>query len=995
MNRILGMGIVLVSLPTAMAVCATAAERVVGNADADQAAAGALVALTFDNPANLTEDAFGHGAELRAAKVDAAAPAAVTDAVRGKVASFDGTNFFEIPTNGSTVAWAPRKGESFTIALWLKPTPLADGETAWDRGIIGWGCNKTKDPCTANTMARLVLGKAGDLQFQISNGGSGSQVSGNLPIIRDGGWHFVAVTYANNGDETFSTRVYCDDLNAPVFSGEFTTSSISLPHHFEVGAMTPFFSGTYKGLLDDVTVLPSAATAETLAALKDGRAFRGTASGDTVEFAANGRIRNAGDSSAARISGAGLRGGADVVGDFAVGQAADGTAVFAGSLDGTGNLVKAGEDSTLVLEGVNGLAGTVAVEGGTLALRRDVADDGLVAYWPLDAATDPQHDATGNGWNLTDGTYEGRPYRVAPSASMPPTMPVGNSPFTASIWIRPTADCCANRGAVFRWGDFNWTQNAGKFVNLILTGTSSIRWGSGSTCSLAANVPAGGAVDFADGAWHQIVSAYDGQFIHLYVDGVFWKKMDVTEKLPGGLSVTWNDDLYVGYSNKSLTDGSPFVGGLRDFALYARALTADEIAASYAQPSLADSVAPTPKAHWKFAKAAPGKDEGELALNLTASVDTLKAFEQEGADGEAVDFSKVGAEEQAYYALRSGNRWVTPSGLLASNGAFTVSIRVKPPAAASAERRMLFQLGQLSSVKYFAIDIPANATEFRACFGGNSAGTANDCWVDFTGRESVLQGKARLDWVNLTAVYEPQRDERYFIRRVYVDGVEVAAKEKEATDKMNAFDASICEVGQFIVGGTTATKGIQMTAVDDVQVFDRALADGEIRALVRSLETGFGKAGGPVVPATAAVSVASGAKLSVEADQTLAALTGSGLVDVAAGRTFTLADASGFAGVLAGDGTVAMAEGFSATTDGSAPVFPSAPRIRLPKAATVVWTGGAPGSHVLVRADDALAGDVSGWTLDNRTKSKVRLMLSADGRSVLAKVSGGLILIFR
>lgn len=984
------------SLAVWTATLASANEQVVGNEDVDQAAAGALVALSFDNPENLTEDAFGHGAELRVAKADAAAPTAVTDGVRGKVASFDGTNFFEIPTNGSTIAWAPKKGESFTIALWLKPTPLADGETAWDRGIIGWGCNKSKDPGAANTMARLVVGKEGDLQFQISNSGSGSKASGNLPVIRDGSWHFVAVTYANNGDETYSTRVYCDDLGAPVFSGEFTTSSISLPYHFEVGAMTPFFSGTYKGLLDDVTVLPTAATTETLAALKDGRAFRGTASDDAVEFTANGRVRNAGDSSAARISGAGLRGGVDVVGDFAVGRAADETAVFAGSLDGTGNLVKDGEGSTLVLEGVNGLAGTVAVEGGTLALRRDVVDDGLVAYWPLEGATDPLHDATGNGWNLTDGAYEGHPYRVAPFASMPPTMPVGNSPFTASIWIRPTADCCANRGAVFRWGNFNWTQNAGKFVNLILTGTSSLRWGSGSTCSLAANVPTGVTVDFADGVWHQIVSAYDGQFIHLYVDGVFWKKMDVTDKLSSGLSVTWNDDLYVGYSNKSLMDGSPFVGGLKDFALYARALTADEIAASYAhQTVFAKQTAPTPKAHWKFAKTAPGKDEGELGLNLTASVDTMKVSALEGADGDAVDFSKVGADESAYYALRSGNRWVTPSGLLASNGAFTVSIRVKPPSAASAERRMLFQLGQLSSVKYFAIDIPANATEFRACFGGNSAGAVNDCWVDFAGRESVLQGKARLDWVNLTAVYEPQRDERYFIRRVYVDGVEVATKEKGATDKMNAFDASICEVGQFIVGGTTSTKGVQMTAVDDVQIFDRALTDGEIRALVRSLETGFGKASGPVVPATATVSVASGAKLSIEADQSLVALMGAGQVDVAAGRTFTLADASGFAGVFAGDGTVAMTEGFSATTDGSAPLFPSAPRICLPKAATVVWTGEVLGTYVLVRAGDMLTGDVSGWTLDNRTKSKVKLTLSADGRSVLAKVSGGIVLIVR
>lgn len=331
------------SLVVWMATLASANEQVVGNEDVDQAAAGALVALSFDNPENLTEDAFGHGAELCVAKADAAAPTAVTDGVRGKVASFDGTNFFEIPTNGSTIAWAPKKGESFTIALWLKPTLLADGETAWDRGIIGWGCNKSKDPGAANTMARLVLGKEGDLQFQISNSGSGSKASGNLPVIRDGSWHFVAVTYANNGDETYSTRVYCDDLGAPVFSGEFTMSSISLPYHFEVGAMTPFISGTYKGLLDDVTVLPTAATVETLAALKDGRAFRGTASDDAVEFTANGRVRNAGDSSAARISGAGLRGGVDVVGDFAVGRAADETAVFAGSLDGTGNLVKDGE----------------------------------------------------------------------------------------------------------------------------------------------------------------------------------------------------------------------------------------------------------------------------------------------------------------------------------------------------------------------------------------------------------------------------------------------------------------------------------------------------------------------------------------------------------------------------------------------------------------------------------------------------------------------------
>lgn len=86
-------------------------------------------------------------------------------------------------------------------------------------------------------------------------------------------------------------------------------------------------------------------------------------------------------------------------------------------------------------------------------------------------------------------------------------------------------------------------------------------------------------------AWSHIVGTYDGNDMKLYVDGV----LVATESGVGGPRDTGSNPLYLGHNPAS---NGYFNGYMSSFKMYDRALTAEEIAAEFNAPPVADADGP-------------------------------------------------------------------------------------------------------------------------------------------------------------------------------------------------------------------------------------------------------------------------------------------------------------------------------------------------------------------------------------------------------------------
>jgi sialidase-1 len=75
---------------------------------------------------------------------------------------------------------------------------------------------------------------------------------------------------------------------------------------------------------------------------------------------------------------------------------------------------------------------------------------------------------------------------------------------------------------------------------------------------------------FLDGNWHHAAVTYNGQIVTMYMDGI------------ARASSTWSYDTtphYITIGTEIAGDGTPFKGLIDDVVFFARALSAQEIAA--------------------------------------------------------------------------------------------------------------------------------------------------------------------------------------------------------------------------------------------------------------------------------------------------------------------------------------------------------------------------------------------------------------------------------
>jgi hypothetical protein len=209
-----------------------------------------------------------------------------------------------------------------------------------------------------------------------------------------------------------------------------------------------------------------------------------------------------------------------------------------------------------------------------------ISTDGLIAYYPFsldgndssgmgnDAEVKgpvPASDRFGNA----NGAYSFDGVDDSVSLVEPIGLPSGREPRTIAGWLKSDQPR-QYLAALFGFGD----PSPGANFQLVI-GPDSLTdypvvfrvngWGDGSDWRTGVD-PA----PFLDGNWHHAAVTYNGQIVTMYMDGI------------ARASSTWSYDTtphYITIGTEIAGDGTPFKGLIDDVVFFARALSAQEIAA--------------------------------------------------------------------------------------------------------------------------------------------------------------------------------------------------------------------------------------------------------------------------------------------------------------------------------------------------------------------------------------------------------------------------------
>ncbi len=226
----------------------------------------------------------------------------------------------------------------------------------------------------------------------------------------------------------------------------------------------------------------------------------------------------------------------------------------------------------------------------TDALGKAMYDSGPDTYWrlaetgnPTTAADSAMGDNTGTySGNVTAGqsgvqggdgssVLLGAPTGGTAGGNVTATQPVTDpTSFSQEIWIKTST---TTGGRIFGLGDSNSGAFSGNYDRqLYMLDNGKVRWGvwNGNVVTLDSNTA------LNDGAWHQVVTTFDGSGMRLYVDGVL-NGSDPNTSAQGytGYWKLGGDNTWGGNSS------SYFTGNVEDAAVYPRALSAAEVQGHY------------------------------------------------------------------------------------------------------------------------------------------------------------------------------------------------------------------------------------------------------------------------------------------------------------------------------------------------------------------------------------------------------------------------------
>lgn len=951
-----------------------------------------VVRWLFENPSNAREDTLSAGGRMSVT----GSPSVVNDEVRGSVLSFsDGAYFCGPDENTWLNDFDPSSG--YTVAFWIKP----DAKGNKNGKILFLGASQD-----AQALAiRLNDSETQNLMVTCW-GGNQTPETGDLR----GAWHHIAVTYngISSPNEENNMTLYIDGSlvqawrvwnyspqKRDLYIGNVAGSAWSY-----AGAGAP-----YTGLMDDFCLSSRCLSAAEIDKLKSEGAevyFDGPTLSDVAAKSAGTLVVDSNSLSLRTLSGNALAGGIEAACEdsvLSVGTAAaKGTTEFKGVVRGANaTLVKDGADYALALGGAAPAVTNLAVNAGTLSLRRPRARPGLVAWYPFDDAGDLGFDASPAGLALVntnettsvesiaagaDGGAASLPgdiFLTSDNEAVPSNFPRGNGSFTVSVWIRPTAAACTGTVPVFSWGRGSDRQ----MCMVRFDGAQKINF---TTFGSGDDVEANGLA-LSDGNWHHLVVTYDGtsRKKSLYFDG----SLKGEKTISGNLDVrAANSAFEIGHTSVISSRLAQFyTGGMDELMVFDYAWTLEEVEAEFDRDAPAavasTSLLPAPVAHWTFDGENPlSAESGDAALELAAASGEVAYESGDAICGKAARFSADGG----FLKLPTFPSGVIPAG----NSEFTVVVRYRPDTHGGAYNANVVGWGDN--------DGWSSGTLFRiasAEYGKSAQAMFRSTTLEFGGDYRTVQGNERTRWYTVAAVYQATGyGNSGSCTRLYVDGKLVKSADLWSTMVLPEQDFSIGDN----VEGTRRFYGL----VDDVQIYDKVLSEGQIRMISERLEASKGKSetgttvSSGVLAAHPDVTVASGATLRVEAVETVANISGAGLIEIRPLARLNVSSADGFNGTVTGSGLVGVADGAVLDFgDGTSPLFVLDRPLALGANVTVGCTAKS-GRLLLARAASfADAANLATWTAALPGGRVAKFKIANNGTELYLCASSGLMLILR
>ena len=796
--------------------------------------------------------------------------------------------------------------------------------------------------------------------------------------------------------------------------------------------------------------------------------------GCSVRFIRNSRFGIFADQTLASVSSVTPEGGVTVASGatLTVAGAAATTNSMPGTITGGGNLeVDGGAGYEFKMSGSSDYAGATRVRSGMLKTVRPKSAEGLVAYWNFEdgavgrsvkdvSSVDPMTltniadyayfpavvDGGAGGGRcarfVTDPDHLQTLFTASPR---PERFYAMSNDYSIVMYLKPDGrtmvEDAGKEGVVFyserpnsfmhifynAWVNYgmNWVYFNGQ-RHIRFSGT-----GNAATGDYTLAIPA--KIDMFDGGWHQLAWTYDRSSLKIciYIDGELVNERTRTTDFSLNLASGLRFGAYAVNTETNRQRG--FDGDMDNIQIWSRALSADEISADWRRKgNLAGDktvAKPAPVAHWKFDDATDlGKDSSGNGFHLTAvkgSGTGVVAVPAgcPGVNGGAASLPTLVSSKGSHFEL------VTPSAPFPSGTHdYTITIRLMPRLASDATGSSFFFFGGGAAVnsvsfwqKNWAPYLAVNAYDWGCIDDGNQATTDYNYGYFHLSGVNLSKTPERSWW--FTVAFSHDHANRKM--KIYRDGVLVRTWSYSTNDSPHS---GVGDTPSFYLGYSPAGGKWMPEYVDDCRVYDRALTEGEIAEISRELCNGDGTVTDEVLPPTTAVTVDSGATLSLGANQTLASIAGSGSVDLFA-ADLTLTSASSFAGALTGGGniTVPAGGGLALTGDGSAyagkvlsaggkvtmsasyadtavtvqegavftvaandtaqPLISAAGTVTLPATATIAITGYAGGLCKFIVAEGGtleVPQDFSGWTVTGAEGNGTKFRL--DGNRLTLKV---------
>ena len=678
----------------------------------------------------------------------------------------------------------------------------------------------------------------------------------------------------------------------------------------------------------------------------------------TAEIEGGGWLRFSAGQSLASIAGVGVDGGISwPAGETLTVDEGAGKS-YSGRLAG-GTFAKAGA-GTLALDGEMA-CGDVRINEGTLAIRRGFYREGLAAAWRFEDEDDIGADATPAAAfklevrqdsevipEVIDGGLAGKALhfggtglsggRLIRAAGIDVTgmVPSGHAAFTFSFWMKPESGC--GKGPNFihvdqinALGTLNWG-NGFYFGSVMDGNTQPFKALGFYTCGWSRDGKKNNTNKVAvatferslvDGEWHHVVGTYSNRVMRLYVDGELRDTVTRTSDLAVALSP------WIELGVWSPTDANHKYAGYLDEVQWLRgAWSADEVRREYqARRPVRDDAAllPAPTAHWTFdALEDDGgdkvfRDSGPNGLDLVsvpsngtyhAVLEAMAYPENRGSKAARLTYAT------SHIRLRGdGGRL---AAALPRGGSFTVALR--SGSAANGVFAILGDGTSSGSLRFSHEQCPRVMGVYPCASSAVTFGVGG-----------VATSTGGSTWFLHTVVYDADTG----IVSLYEDGVLC----KVLSGKTLSLVATDLVLGASALSGGVASTFRRNVAFDDLRIWNRALDQSQVKALARTFRAPEAVVR-PVLPPTAEVEVASGARLRVlDGEQTVESVSGAGSVELLDGATLApqaMTNAAYFVGLaFEGEGTLRLPDGITFERDGALPpdrpVFAHAGRVTVPE----------------------------------------------------------------